>query len=82
VDHTIEVLEEILTAFKAADEERLNETHERTQEAEKWKSEGDWYGWNFYTGMSSGTTAASIIFHRVQRLLEKHLVQLRKELLP
>lgn len=58
-----------LAKFNEADEERLCETDERRVEADKWKSEGDMYGWNFHQGVSAGCTTASILFHRVKREL-------------
>ena len=56
--------------FKAADAERLEGTDDADAEAEKWKSEGDMYGWNFHKGKSGGMTEASIIFYRVFRRLK------------
>lgn len=57
----------LLAAHRAADEERLKETEEAHAEAARWKAEGDMYGWNFHEGRAGGTTAASIIFFRLQR---------------
>lgn len=67
------MLSELLQVFKAADEARLSEVHERDSEADKWQAEGDMYGWNFHKGLAAGCTTASIIFHRVQRAIEKKL---------
>ena len=67
------LLGDLVQIFDAADQERLKEVYERDAEAEKWKSEGDMYGWNFHKGMASGCTLASIIFLRVKRAIEKHL---------
>lgn len=67
-----ELISEIRKAYQMADEERLRETHENQAEAEKWKCEGDMYGWNFYMGMASGRTSSDICFHRILRLLDKH----------
>ena len=70
------LLGELLDIFDAADNERLKEVHEHDAKAEKWQSEGDMYGWNFHKGIASGCTAASIIFFRVKRAIEKQLVAL------
>lgn len=74
------ILEIALTAFKSADEQRLLETEQAHAEAARWKAEGDMYGWNFHEGRASGTIAASIIFHRVKRLIESRLAALRAKL--
>lgn len=65
------LLRDLMQVFDAADEERLKEVHERDAEAEKWKSEGDMYGWNFHKGVAAGCTTASIIFFRVKRSMEQ-----------
>ena len=70
------LLGELLEIFNASDEERLKEVREHDAEAEKWKAEDDMYGWNFHKGMASGCTAASIIFFRVKRAIEKQLAAL------
>lgn len=64
------LLARALETFKLADKERLQAVHDANDEAEKWKSEGDMYGWNFHVGKAGGMTEASIIFYRVRRLLE------------
>jgi len=56
--------------FKTADDERLEGTNDADAEAEKWKAEGDMYGWNFHKGKAGGMTEASIIFYRVFRRLK------------
>jgi hypothetical protein len=61
--------------FRSADEERLQGVHAAQKEAEKWKSEDDWHGWNFHQGKASGMTESSIIFHRVLRGLKSALKQ-------
>jgi hypothetical protein len=71
-----EFLIELLTLFKQSDADRLKETHEARDEAERWRAEGDNYGWNFHQGRSSGTIGASIIYHRVQRAIERKLKEL------
>jgi hypothetical protein len=58
-----------LAEFDAANAERLQETNNAHEEANRWKAEGDMYGWNFHEGRASGTTWASIIFYRVRRML-------------
>lgn len=72
-DAAITALRGALQAHAQADNQRLIEHGEAVQEAEKWKSEGDMYGWNFHMGRAGGMTTASIIFFRVQRVLEKLL---------
>jgi hypothetical protein len=67
------ILENLLREFKAADMERLSETYAAQDEAEKWKKEGDDYGWNFHMGRSSGITEASFYFHSVRRRIEELL---------
>jgi hypothetical protein len=63
-------MEAAVEMFKAADAERLDDVYKAQAEANKWKAEGDMYGWNFHQGMSSGMTSASIIFNRVFRRLK------------
>lgn len=66
-------LKEAFELFQACDAERLNDVHKADAEADKWKSEGDMYGWNFHKGMASGMTQASIVFYRVFRRLKQAL---------
>lgn len=66
-------LQKALEVFKTCDEQRLQETDECRDEAEKWKSEGDMYGWNFHQGRSGGTIGASIIYERVRRMIREAL---------
>jgi hypothetical protein len=68
-----EALEKSLAVWKEADEQRLKEHYEVEAEANKWKAEGDMYGWNFHMGRAGGMTQASIIFYRVLKSLEKAL---------
>ena len=63
-------IKEAFELFKEADSERLEGTNDADKEAEKWKTEGDMYGWNFHKGKSGGMTEASIIFYRVFRRLK------------
>ena len=67
------MLRGLLKTFDDADLERLAEVYERDEESERWKSEGDMYGWNFHKGAAAGCTSASIIFFRVKREIEKQL---------
>ncbi len=62
-------IKEAFDLFQAADEERFDGVQKAHDEAEKWKAEGDMYGWNFHQGKGGGMTAASIIFNRVYRRL-------------
>lgn len=58
-----------IALYEASDDERLEEMHKNEAEAERWKAEGDMYGWNFWKGVASGMTSASIVFYRVRRRL-------------
>lgn len=62
-------INEACEVFKTSDAERLEGVYKARDEAEKWKSEGDMYGWNFHQGKAGGMTEASIIFYRVYRRL-------------
>lgn len=68
-------VKEAFDLFRTADNERLNGVDEADAEAEKWKAEGDMYGWNFHKGKAGGMTQASIIFYRVFRRLKAALKQ-------
>jgi hypothetical protein len=72
-DDAVAAMRTVLTSlkdeFKAANEERLKETQDAHTEANRWKAEGDMYGWNFHEGRAGGTTYASIYFYRVYRKL-------------
>lgn len=63
-------IREAFDLFTAADEQRLEGVQDAHTEAEKWKAEGDMYGWNFHQGKAGGMTEASIIFYRVFRRLK------------
>lgn len=63
-------IEKAIVAFNVADTERLKETIEARDEAEKWRLQGDDYGWNFHQGRSGGTIGASIIYGQVGRALK------------
>jgi len=51
--------------WKQCEEERMLVMQKARDEAEKWKAEGDMYGWNFHQGIASGTIAASFIYGRI-----------------
>lgn len=68
----------IIGLLEAADAERLTETLAARDEVEKWRKDGDDYGWNFHVGRSSGTVAASFPFVRVRRRLEEQLEQAKE----
>jgi hypothetical protein len=72
-DDAVAAMRTVLTSlkdeFKAANEERLKETHDAHTEANRWKAEGDMYGWNFHEGRAGGTIGASHCFYRVYRKL-------------
>ncbi len=42
------------------------------QEAEKWKSEGDMYGWNFHEGMRSGWIGNDIALSKLKDLAHEY----------
>ena len=63
-------IKEAFDLFRTADDERLDGVYKAQAEAEKWKAEGDMYGWNFHQGKAGGMTEASIIFYRVFRRLK------------
>jgi len=73
VKHLETTIKEAFDLFKAADDERLEGVYDADKEAEKWKAEGDMYGWNFHKGKAGGMTQASIIFYRVFRRLKQAL---------
>ena len=60
----------VSTIWKQCENDRLQKTCEARDEAARWEQEGDWYGWNFHQGVSSGTIEASFIYGRIQRKLE------------
>lgn len=72
---TVGALTEALEIFKTADDERLVGTKAFRDEADKWKREGDMYGWNFHMGTSSGLTQGSIYFYRVYRFIKAWLAR-------
>jgi hypothetical protein len=53
-------------AVESANEERLKHQDECEREAEKWKSEGDMYGWNFHMGRAAGMNYMDILWDRVK----------------
>jgi len=59
----------VSTLWKKCEEERLTKTYACRDEAERWKAEGDWYGWNFHQGRASGTIEASFIYNRMRRAM-------------
>ena len=62
------LVEKLRETWELCDNERLQRMDELRNESEKWKLEGDWFGWNFFQGMASGTIWASIIYDRMRRL--------------
>lgn len=76
----------VSTIWKQCENDRLQKTYEARDDAARWEQEGDWYGWNFHQGVSSGTVQASFIYGRIQRKLEpamnemaRLLIQMRTE---
>ena len=60
----------VSTIWEACDNERIEKTRKSRDEANRWQSEGDWYGYNFHSGVSSGTIEASFIYGQMHRKLE------------
>ena len=69
----LDFLNQLKALFRTCDNERLNRLEESRDEAEKWKGEGDWFGWNFHQGRAGGMNEASIIFYRMKRLIDEAL---------
>jgi hypothetical protein len=61
----------LMEIWKECDEERLDLVNKSRNESEKWRSEGDMYGWNFHQGVASGMVQASIVFDRIRRFLDQ-----------
>lgn len=68
---TQELIAELRTAWKEAEQERMKALHEFRDEAGKWESQDDWYGWNFFQGMASGTIQASFCYGRLNKVLDR-----------
>jgi len=64
-----EALEEILSTLNSASEERYQCLNEWEQAAEKWKREGDMYGWNFHQGMAAGANWTDLLYQRIARAI-------------
>lgn len=71
----------VSTIWKQCEKDRLQKTYEARDEAARWEQEGDWYGWNFYQGVSSGTVEASFIYGRIQRQLEPAMNEMARLLM-
>jgi hypothetical protein len=65
------VLDAIHALWKEADEERWQEQKDWERQAEKWKAEGDMYGWNFHQGMGAGANWCSLFFDRIRRKVDE-----------
>ena len=63
---------ELEDLWKQCEDERMNVLEDTRNEAEKWKAEGDMYGWNFHMGIASGTIEASFIYGRVFKEMKKN----------
>ena len=64
-------LANLADVYRIADEERLAKTYEARDEASKWKSENDFYGYNFHEGMAAGPVGASLYYGRVGRAIKE-----------
>jgi hypothetical protein len=71
----------VSTIWKACDYERYNKTQEARHEAQRWQKEGDWYGYNFHSGVASGTIEASFIYGQIQRKLEPAMNEMARLLI-
>jgi hypothetical protein len=60
----------VSTIWETCDIERIKKTRKARSEAERWEMEGDWYGYNFHSGVVSGTIEASFIYGQMHRKLE------------
>ena len=60
-------LERIKKSLESASEERLQELKKWERESERWRAEGDMYGWNFHQGMTAGANWCDILYRRVDR---------------
>jgi len=60
----------VLQGIASASEERYQFLEECRREAEKWKAEGDMYGWNFHMGMAGGANWTDLFYQRVIRALK------------
>ena len=74
----LEALDRIEAALASASEERYQLLNEWRSDAEKWKVEGDMYGWNFHQGMAGGANWTDILYRRIGREIEA----IRKRTLP
>lgn len=63
-------LQSLRTIYREADNDRLEVGRQHGIEAEKWKSEDDWYGWNYHKGYESGTIGASFAFCRIAKAID------------
>lgn len=63
-------LADVKAKLEAASEERYQVLTEWEREAQKWKREGDMYGWNFHMGMAAGANWCDIFYRRIGRSLE------------
>ncbi len=64
------VLNSLRKAMLEASDERYQKMQDAYAEAEKWKSQGDDYGYNFHQGMAGGMNWADIVYGRVIRALD------------
>lgn len=61
--------EAIESEFTLAENARITGVYESRDEADRWRAEGDSYGWNFHQGVAGGMTEASFHYMRVKRKL-------------
>lgn len=69
----LEALKKVELEHDEAVEERYQFLEDCRHEAEKWKKEGDMYGYNFHQGMAGGANQADLYYARVGRILKKFL---------
>ena len=66
--------EKIDALWKECEAERMEVMNRARDEAKRWESEQDMYGWNFHQGLASGTIEASFIYGRIFRALKEFSV--------
>ena len=65
------LIDKVQADLDDASEERYRFLKERESEAERWKAEGDMYGWNFHQGMAGGANWCDIFYRRIGRALDE-----------
>jgi hypothetical protein len=79
--NTVPVQPIVSTIWEACDDERIEKTRKARDEANRWQSEGDWHGYNFHSGVASGTIEASFIYGQMHRKLEPAMNEMARLLI-